>query len=162
VRDALCVGGIDPGRISIEITESVIMSDDAVTRRSLAELRGLGLSMAIDDFGTGYSSLSSLSKLPVTAIKIDKSFVDRIGLEQDGGPVVVAIVEMAHALGLQVVAEGVTTVDQHRFLARCGCDKAQGYLWSPALTADDFLGWWRARTKTPGVGAIAAPCRLAG
>ena len=74
----------------------------------------------------------------------------------------VAIVEMAHALGLQVVAEGVTTVDQHRFLARCGCDKAQGYLWSPALTADDFLGWWRARTTTPGVGAIAAPCRLAG
>jgi len=162
VRDALRVGGIDPGRISVEITESVVMSDDAVTRRSLAELRGLGLSMAIDDFGTGYSSLSSLSKLPVTAIKIDKSFVDRIGLEQDGGPVVIAIVEMAHALGLTVVAEGVSTVEQHRFLARCGCDTAQGYLWSPALTADDFFGWWRARTTTPDVGAMAVSRRLAG
>ena len=86
-----------------------MMSDDAVTRRSLTELRGLGVRMAIDDFGTGYSSLSSLSKLPVAAIKIDKSFVDRIGLEQDGGPIVIAIVEMAHALGLTVVAEGVST-----------------------------------------------------
>jgi len=148
VRDALCTGGIQAGRIMVEITESVIMSDDAVTKRSLDELRRLGVGVAIDDFGTGYSSLASLSRLPVSVVKIDKSFVDRIGLEHDGGPVVVAIVEMAHALGLRVVAEGVSREDQRRFLAGCGCDKAQGHLWAPALPAEEFVRWWRDHVTT--------------
>ncbi len=145
LHEALRTGGIDPNRIMVEITESVIMSGDDVTRRSLADLRGLGVGMAIDDFGTGYSSLASLSALPVSVVKIDKSFVDRIGHELDGGPIVVAIVEMAHALGLSVVAEGVSNEDQRHFLARCGCDQAQGYLWSPGLAADDFVSWWQER-----------------
>ena len=143
VRQSLSVSGIDPDRINVEITESVIMSDDAVTGQSLADLRALGVMLAIDDFGTGYSSLAYLSRLPVSVVKIDKSFVDQIGIEQDGGPIVVAIVEMAHALGLQVVAEGVSRDEQRRFLAHCGCDKAQGFLWSPALAADEFAAWWR-------------------
>ncbi len=145
VHEALRVGGIDPGRISIEITESVIMSDDEVTRRSLADLQGLGVSMAIDDFGTGYSSLASLSKLPVSFVKVDKSFVGQIHLEPEGGPVVTAIVEMAHALGLRVVAEGVEREDERLFLVRCGCDIAQGYLWSKAVPAPEFVQWCRSR-----------------
>jgi diguanylate cyclase (GGDEF)-like protein len=145
VHEALRVSGIDPGRISIEITESVIMSDDEVTRRSLADLQGLGVSMAIDDFGTGYSSLASLSKLPVSFVKVDKSFVGQIHLEPEGGPVVTAIVEMAHALGLRVVAEGVEREDERQFLVRCGCDIAQGYLWSKAVPAPEFVQWCRSR-----------------
>jgi EAL domain-containing protein (putative c-di-GMP-specific phosphodiesterase class I) len=101
--------------------------------------------MAIDDFGTGYSSLASLSKLPVNVVKIDKSFVEGIDVESEGGPIVVAIVEMAHALGLRTVAEGVANEAQRQFLARSGCDMAQGYLWSPALPADEFARWWGAR-----------------
>ncbi len=160
VRDALYVGSIEPHRISVEVTESVIMTDDAVTRRSLSELRALGVCMAIDDFGTGYSSLASLSNLPVGVVKIDKSFVDRIGHEHDGGPIVTAVVEMAHALGMQVIAEGVSLEEQRRFLSRCGCDQAQGFLWSPALVADEFVRWceqWAARSD----GAAALP-RLVG
>ena len=107
VSEALRLDGIEPGRVSVEITESVIMSEDDVTRRSLADLRKLGVGMAIDDFGTGYSSLAQLSRLPVSLVKIDKSFVDRIDMDPKGGPIVVAIVEMAHALGLRVIAEGV-------------------------------------------------------
>jgi len=149
VDSALRTEGIDPGRISVEITESVIMSDDDVTRRSLADLRTLGVSMAIDDFGTGYSSLASLSKLPVNVVKIDKSFVDDIRIGAEGGPLVVAIVEMAHALGLRTVAEGVATEAQRQFVALCGCDMAQGYLWSPALPADEFARWWQSRVAAP-------------
>ncbi|MGA2521311.1 MAG: EAL domain-containing protein [Acidimicrobiales bacterium] len=150
VRDALSVSGVEAHRISVEVTESVIMTDDAVTRRSLSELRSLGVCMAIDDFGTGYSSLASLSMLPVGVVKIDKSFVDRIGREHDGGPIVTAVVQMAHALGMQVIAEGVSLDEQRRFLARCGCDQAQGFLWSPALVADEFVHWcaqWSARSE---------------
>jgi len=149
VHKALRTEGVDPGRISVEITESVIMSDDHVTRRSLADLRTLGVSMAIDDFGTGYSSLASLSKLPVNVVKIDKSFVDGLRGESEGGPLVVAIVEMAHALGLRTIAEGVENESQRQFLARCGCDMAQGYLWSPALPADEFARWWQATVASP-------------
>jgi EAL domain-containing protein (putative c-di-GMP-specific phosphodiesterase class I) len=149
VRSALRSEGVDPARFSVEITESVIMSDDHVTRRSLADLRALGVTMAIDDFGTGYSSLASLSKLPVNVVKIDKSFVDGLRVESEGGPLVVAIVEMAHALRLRTVAEGVENESQRRFLARCGCDMAQGYLWSPALPADELTRWWQARVASP-------------
>jgi len=144
VHEALRVDGVEPGRISIEITESVIMSDDEVTQRSLIDLRNLGVVVAIDDFGTGYSSLASLSTLPVSVIKIDKSFVDKIDTEPGAGPIVVAIVDMAHALGLQVVAEGVTRQSQRQCLVECGCDVGQGYLWSEALPAEDFSHWWNA------------------
>jgi len=144
VREALRGAGIEPDRITIEITESVIMSEDDITRRSLEDLRSLGVDMAIDDFGTGYSSLASLSNLPVSVVKIDKSFVDQIDAAHGGDPIVVAIIEMAHALGLRVVAEGVSREEQRHFLERCGCDKAQGYLWAPPLPADDFVAWWRA------------------
>ncbi|HTZ08560.1 MAG TPA: EAL domain-containing protein [Acidimicrobiales bacterium] len=144
VHEALRLAGVAPERITVEVTESVIMSDDDTTRRSLEDLRGLGVSIAIDDFGTGYSSLSSLSNLPVSVVKIDKSFVDQIDAGREGDPIVVAIIEMAHALGLRVVAEGVSREGQRRFLQRCGCDKAQGFLWTPPLPADDFVAWWRA------------------
>jgi diguanylate cyclase (GGDEF)-like protein/PAS domain S-box-containing protein len=156
VRDVLRMNGIDPGRISIEITESVIMSDDDVTRRSLTDIDRLGVGLAIDDFGTGFSSLASLSKLPVSVIKIDRSFVDQIGIAPHGGPVVVAIVEMAHALGLPVIAEGVSGEAQRTFLVQCGCDAAQGYLWSRGLPADEFARWYQARTAPPDLQVVGA------
>jgi diguanylate cyclase (GGDEF)-like protein len=159
VDEALRVNRIDPGRISIEITESVIMSDDVVTRSSLADLRSLGVAMAIDDFGTGYSSLASLSKLPVNQVKVDESFVSsfvsQINLESEGTPIVMAINEMAHALGLRVVAEGVEREDQRQFLVRCGCDVAQGYLWSKAVPADEFAPWCRSSLAGRAYSALA-------
>jgi diguanylate cyclase (GGDEF)-like protein/PAS domain S-box-containing protein len=155
VHEVLHVNGIDPSRISIEITESVIMSDDAVTRRSLSDLRSLGVSMAIDDFGTGYSSLASLSKLPVSLVKVDKSFVGQINLDSEGAPIVLAIIEMAHALGLKVVAEGVEQEGQRQFLVRCGCDVAQGYLWSKAVPADEFARWCRSSLAARASSALA-------
>jgi diguanylate cyclase (GGDEF)-like protein/PAS domain S-box-containing protein len=149
VHEALRVDGIEPGRISVEITESVIMSDDEVTRQSVIDLKKLGVGVAIDDFGTGYSCLASLSKLPVSVIKIDQSFVEKIDSEPDGGPIVVAIIEMAHALGLRIVAEGVTRESQRAYLVERGCDIAQGYLWSGALPAREFARWWQARMASP-------------
>jgi diguanylate cyclase (GGDEF)-like protein/PAS domain S-box-containing protein len=143
VRDVLHSEGVDPGRISIEVTESVVMSDNTVTRRSLADLRNLGVGVAVDDFGRGYSSLASLSDLSLSAVKIDKSFVDQIGFVPDGGPIVVAVIEMAHALGLRVGADGVNAEQQRAFLVQSGCDLAQGDLWSRALPADEFALWWK-------------------
>ena len=143
VRRVLQDSDLDARRLCIEITESVIMSDDVVTRRTITDLHDLGVHIGIDDFGTGYSSLAYLDRLPVGIVKIDKSFVDQVGSERGGATIVVAIVEMAHALGLRVVAEGVTEETQLRMLIECGCDEAQGFLWAPALAADEFEDFWR-------------------
>ena len=137
VSGALRDTGLDPRRLIIEITEGVLLHrvDHVVTR--LHELRAMGVRIAIDDFGTGYSSLSYLQHLPIDVLKIDKSFVDQLGLGADGSSMAKVIIHIARTLGLQVVAEGVERCEQYDALDRLGCDLAQGFLLARPLVAGD-------------------------
>ena len=129
---------IPPHLLELEITESVFMRDLATSAETLRELRDLGVACSIDDFGTGFSGLSYLADMPIDTLKIDQSFVSHICQVHDDAPIVEAIIGMARALQLNVVAEGVETIDQARFLVAHGCDEMQGYLFSPPLPADDI------------------------
>ncbi len=127
-----------PVALWLEITETLLLEDPIATASLLTELRGLGVRLSIDDFGTGYSSLAYLRRFPVDCLKIDRSFVSGLDGDRDSRPIAAAIVEMAHALGLRVVAEGVETAAQLEVLVDLGCDAAQGFLFSPALPAPDL------------------------
>ncbi|HET7686350.1 MAG TPA: sensor domain-containing phosphodiesterase [Candidatus Limnocylindria bacterium] len=127
VAAALAASGLAPERLTLEITESVLLSDAATTLERLEALRRLGVRVAIDDFGTGYSSLSYLRRLPLDAVKIDRSFVEQVTLDPRQAALVRGIVELCHALSLDTVAEGVETAEQARALVGLGCDLAQGY-----------------------------------
>jgi diguanylate cyclase (GGDEF)-like protein len=127
-----------PDLLELEITESTVMRLGAATFTALGQLKQMGIRLSVDDFGTGYSSLSRLQRLPVDALKIDRSFVQVIDDEGRGGEIATATVMMAHSLGLSVTAEGVETPAQLRVLSAEGCDRAQGYLFSPAVPAADL------------------------
>jgi diguanylate cyclase (GGDEF)-like protein len=149
VTRALDRFSLDPGRLCIEVTESAVMADHAQTRTTLEEFRSLGLCVSIDDFGTGYSSLAYLHSLPATTVKVDRSFVERLGGTADSMAVVRAIVEMSHALGLRVVAEGVSSVEAGTAVVELGCDVAQGFLWARPMPVPQFDEWWiEAETQT--------------
>lgn len=128
VRDALGSTGIAADSLWLEITETTLMEDTATVRSALRELRSLGLHLSVDDFGTGYSSLAYLKRFPVESIKIDRSFVSGLGLENDDTSIVDAVIRLGHSLGLSVVAEGVETPLQLNGLRDLGCDTAQGHL----------------------------------
>jgi diguanylate cyclase (GGDEF)-like protein/PAS domain S-box-containing protein len=128
VRDALGSTGIAADSIWLEITETTLMQDTVAASSAIRELRSLGLHLSVDDFGTGYSSLTYLKRFPVEAIKVDRSFVAGLGLEDDDTSIVEAVVRLGHSLGLSVVAEGIETPLQLNRLRDLGCDKAQGYL----------------------------------
>jgi EAL domain-containing protein (putative c-di-GMP-specific phosphodiesterase class I) len=145
--------GIDPGTIELEITESSLMQDPAGTFQVLRRLNEMGHLLYIDDFGTGYSSLGYLKKLPVDALKIDKSFVLDMLSDKDAEQIVRSTIDLAHDLGLKVVAEGVETSDALDKLALLGCDMAQGYFVAHPMAADKVLEWlaassWRPRGAT--------------
>ncbi len=131
--------GLPPANLTLEITESALMNDAASALRVLRALKDLGVTLAIDDFGTGYSSLSHLQRFPLDILKIDKSFVDELGVDQGGAEIVAAVVKLAHALGLQVIAEGVETERQLDALLRLDCDFAQGYLFSRPVPAHELV-----------------------
>ncbi|HLH66115.1 MAG TPA: EAL domain-containing protein [Solirubrobacteraceae bacterium] len=130
VRTALRASGLDPGSLVLELTESVLAGEDDALPDTLEQLRALGVRLALDDFGTGYSSLSHLSRLPLHALKVDRSFVAGLGSKPRDSAITAAIVAMSRALSLSVVGEGVETAEQAAELARLGCDLAQGYLFS--------------------------------
>lgn len=130
--------GIAPSAIEIELTESTLMKDSQIVREVIREFKALGCSVAIDDFGTGYSSLAYLSRFQVDKLKIDRSFIAGSAASEEDRAIVRAITQMAHALKLNAVAEGVETPAQLSFLNACGCNVAQGYLISHALPADEF------------------------
>lgn len=119
---------IEPSRLELEITESVLIDDDQRARFTLGRLKTMGLKIALDDFGTGYSSLSYLSRYPFDVIKIDRSFVSALGQEDTANAIVRTIIELGNGLGMRVVAEGVETVEQAGHLCAAGCDELQGYL----------------------------------
>jgi EAL domain-containing protein (putative c-di-GMP-specific phosphodiesterase class I) len=138
VAAALSAAGLDARWLELEITESQIMGDDASVQRILHELKALGLNIAIDDFGTGYSSLAYLRRLPLDSIKIDRCFVRELPDNPDDAAIAGAIVSMSHRLGLRVVAEGVETEGQARFLKALSCEEMQGYLFSRPLPPDQM------------------------
>ncbi len=125
--------GLDPRRLVLEVTETALVRAREESLRPLSALRKEGVRLAIDDFGTGYSSLAQLHQLPVDMLKIDRRFVEQAGLASELAPLLKAIVQMGHALGLEVVAEGVETESQARALAELGCDRAQGFLFAHPL-----------------------------
>ena len=128
VADVLAETGLDPARLELEITESVLMSDRELAVAVLHDLKRLGVSVAMDDFGTGYSSLSYLQSFPFDKIKIDRSFVMSLAHSEDARAIVKAVIGLGHSLGLPMVAEGVENDFQLDFLRRAGCTEVQGYL----------------------------------
>ena len=128
VERVIATTGVDPSSLILEITEGALMSDTAPIEETLVQLRSLGVRLAIDDFGTGWSSLSRLRSFPVDKLKIDRAFVREIDGPDDAAPLIAAIVAMAHSLGLQLVAEGVETIEQLACLHNLGCEEVQGYL----------------------------------
>jgi diguanylate cyclase len=133
--------GIAPEQLELEITESVIMTDPAHALDILTRISRMGVGLSIDDFGTGYSSLSYLKKLPVNAVKIDKSFIIHMTKDQNDGQIVRSTIELAHNLGLKVIAEGVETREVWDRLVALGCDEAQGYYLSRPLAAPEMTQW---------------------
>lgn len=150
VQRALDDTGVPANQLELELTESVLMANAEHATARLQTFRRLGVSIAVDDFGTGYSSLAYLRRLPITTLKIDKAFIDDLSRPGDNedAAITTTVIAMAHSLGLRVVAEGVETLEQQRFLLQHGCDMVQGYLLSPPLDGPDclrFLQDWQER-----------------
>tara|TARA_R110001592_G_scaffold346310_2_gene638836 strand:- start:18013 stop:19953 length:1941 start_codon:yes stop_codon:yes gene_type:complete len=130
---------IDASKLELEVTETAIMDDLDLAVQTLNELKKMGIRTAIDDFGTGHSSLSYLRKLPIEILKIDKSFIDEILISQEDRTLVRGIIEMVHALGIEVVAEGVENHQMATLLQEMHCDLVQGYHYCAPISADEFL-----------------------
>jgi EAL domain-containing protein (putative c-di-GMP-specific phosphodiesterase class I) len=166
VAEALTSTGLDPSSLSLEITESALVEESAAPVQNLAALREMGVRLVIDDFGTGYSSLSYLRRFPLDAIKIDRSFVEGLGVEHDSAAIVDALVAMARALSLGVIAEGVETGTQIAELRRLGCRQAQGFFFATPQPAEavrnslstGYSGTWQtASTLLPSGSKTNAP-----
>jgi EAL domain-containing protein (putative c-di-GMP-specific phosphodiesterase class I) len=136
--DALEASGLDAGLLCIEITETALLRETETARDNLAGIRQRGVRIAVDDFGTGYASLAYLRQYPVDVLKIDRSFVTEITTNDYDRRLVAGIVSLSQALGMTVTAEGVETVEQACALREMGCPGAQGYLYSPAVPAEEI------------------------
>jgi diguanylate cyclase (GGDEF)-like protein/PAS domain S-box-containing protein len=147
VHTILAATGVDPGCLVLEITESAAMQDAALSVEIMTMLRAMGLRIAIDDFGTGHASLSYLRQFPIDALKIDRSFISDLETSREGSAIINAIIGLAHGLDLEVLAEGVETEGQLRFLAERGCDEYQGFLISQPLASPAVPGFvWSSRS----------------
>jgi diguanylate cyclase (GGDEF)-like protein/PAS domain S-box-containing protein len=138
VATSLQAAGLDPAYLSLEITESVMLADAEALRDALDGLKAIGVRLVLDDFGTGYSSLSYLTRLPLDALKVDRSFIDGLGIEPRDTAITEAIVAMSHALSLEVVGEGAETALQVAELSRLGCDLVQGFHFSRPVPAEEI------------------------
>jgi len=152
IAETLSRHALPPSLLELELTESILIrdADDALHR--LQALAALGVRLAIDDFGTGYSSLGYLKRFPLDKLKIDRSFVDGLPDDESDVAIVGAVIQLARALGLRVIAEGVETDAQRQFLLQAGCDAYQGFLCSPALPAADFVALRERWRSTPEAG----------
>lgn len=138
VQEVLLESELAPSKLELELTEGVVMDDGQGTLQALCELKEMGVSLSIDDFGTGYSSLSYLSRFPLDELKIDRSFVIEYDKSENDASLVVAIIAMARSMNLQLVAEGVETLEQYQFLTSNGAYVIQGYLFSKPVPADEL------------------------
>ena len=140
-----------PKYLELELTESSIMQDAEFAATMLSRLKGLGINISIDDFGTGFSSLASLKRLPIDALKIDQSFVRDVNSDRDDANLVKAIITLGHNLRLKVVAEGVETEDQLRFLEVLGCDEIQGFFYSKPVPAGTLVSLFEPQINTDSI-----------
>ncbi len=154
VADILRRTGLPGRQLELEVTETMLINDHLQALATLQELRGLGVQVSCDDFGTGYSSFSYIQKLAFDRIKIDKSFVQELGINSSAMRIVQAILAMAHSLGMNVTAEGVETEEQFSFLREHGCDEIQGFLFSKPMSADATMA---ALTTRPAVWGRQTP-----
>jgi EAL domain-containing protein (putative c-di-GMP-specific phosphodiesterase class I)/CheY-like chemotaxis protein len=149
VRDALASSGLRPSSLCLEITETVFVEAGESSSRALRELKELGIRIGVDDFGTGYSSLAYLKRFPVDVLKIDRSFVKGLGNSREDRAIVSSIIDVAHAFGLDTVAEGVETLQQLEHLRDLGCERAQGWYWQRPMPADILTRWLESHRAAP-------------
>ena len=135
VRDALAQSGLDPGALTIEITETTLMRDADETARRLVAIKELGVRIAIDDFGTGYSSLAYLQRFPVDALKIDRSFISRASQDPEGDTLIRTLVQLGKSLSIETLAEGIEQSRELSLLKEEHCDSGQGFLFARPLDA---------------------------
>lgn len=160
VSAALTYSGLSPGSLALELTESTFLADVRENNAVMYELGQLGISLSVDDFGTGYSSLAYLKRLPLSTLKIDRSFVHDVTTNPDAAAIVETIIVMAHTLKMTVIAEGVETEDQLDFLRAKGCEMMQGYYFSVPLTASEFTDMLReGRCLSAGPDLFTTPPR---
>jgi EAL domain-containing protein (putative c-di-GMP-specific phosphodiesterase class I) len=145
VGAALDEAGLDPAHLCLELTESALMDDADAVGATLLGLKELGVRVGVDDFGTGYSSLLYLRRFPIDVLKIDRSFVNGMNASEADAAIVAAVIGLAHALGLEAIAEGVETGAQETCLAALGCDLAQGYHWARPMDAARLWDWLEGR-----------------
>ena len=138
VREIIARIGVDPQRLKLELTESIVLDNVDDTIAKMQALRQIGISFSLDDFGTGYSSLAYLTQLPLRQLKIDQSFVRNIGIKGSDATIIQTIIGMASNLGMDVIAEGVETAEQRDFLERNGCLSYQGYLFGKPVPVEAF------------------------
>jgi len=141
IERLLAQRGLEPSLLMLEITEDVIMGDRDRAQQILGALRAIGVNVAVDDFGTGYSSLAYLRELPIDELKLDRCFVSSLGDDDRALAIVQSAIDLAHSLGLRMVAEGVEDAATAHRLSLVGCDEAQGFYFSHALPADDLAAW---------------------
>ena len=154
IQEALARNGATPDWLLLEITETALVTDAEYAAKVLGELSDAGLRLSLDDFGQGYTSLSQLSRLPVTELKIDKSFVLNMLQNRSDAAIVQSVIDLGHNLGLDVVAEGVETAEAQEVLLGLGCDIAQGYYYSRPMPADQVEPWLAGRpARQPAVAA---------
>jgi diguanylate cyclase (GGDEF)-like protein/PAS domain S-box-containing protein len=149
VQHALSDSGLEPWALTLEITESVLMLRSGETLEKLRALKALGLNLAIDDFGTGYSSLGYLQQFPIDVLKIDRTFVDAVGVEDDNATLARAIIALGRTLQIETVAEGIERVEQREGLRALGCTLGQGFLFARPMTGAKFVAEVLGRTYGP-------------
>jgi EAL domain-containing protein (putative c-di-GMP-specific phosphodiesterase class I) len=146
--DPIRAAGVPNERLEVEVTETVLLGmRTAHVAKVLGEFHDHGIRIALDDFGTGYASLVHLRELPADSIKIDRSFVSDIATDPDSAAIVLAVVELGESLGMSVVAEGVETPEQARFLRENGCSQAQGNLYGAPMAAGDVSAFLSERKR---------------
>lgn len=145
--DALVRASVDPSSMHIEVTESTVMKNIQEASGVLHALQEMGVQVALDDFGTGYSSLSNLSELPINILKLDQSFVQKIGRDRSSIAITEGIIALGHSLGLEVIAEGIESEEALSFLRAHQCRRGQGFHFCRPMPADDFEQWYRSRAS---------------
>ncbi len=138
VQEALKVSGLDPNALIVEVAETVLMRDTEGTARRLSAIKDLGVRLAVDDFGTGYASLAHLRRIPVDALKIDRSFIAGMLASREGGALVRTLVQLGRSLGIDVLAEGIEEAPQLDHLKEELCESGQGFLFAAPLGAEEI------------------------
>jgi len=146
IADTLQTQGLAPAWLCMEVTETALLADSLAANSVLDGIHALGVQLALDDFGTGYSSVAHLKRFKLDHLKLDKAFIDNVDSDPKDAAIVSGLIQLAHAVGLTAVAEGVETAGQLAALRRLGCDVAQGYLMSRPVPARDFQKLWVGRT----------------